>query len=276
MQRHLKAFERCGELVTSKNGTWVHWHVSRNEAGDASWKVGLGTFPFASQPQYLCMPTRFGADVWRKQWSAIILLVLELLLYLFVIVWASDVPVHITGVNISSGRWVASHPKLWTLIGVVSPSEVGSLGCLIAVRALCMSESAMWIYPWWNWLFSLVSVSSFSILVQWTDCQPLLLQGWLHFTGKMFIIYLEISLKVTLLNKNKTENPQTNRKPTQNQNQIKKFFRTFAIPNILLKPNTTAAKKHKSLKVTLLSTSCLLLPQVFVILHAQLLYTCKF
>lgn len=68
---------------------------------------------------------------------------------LFLIVQASDVLVRITGVNISSGGWVPSHPEFWTLIGVVSPSEVlrcslrYSLSCLIGLRALCMSESAM-------------------------------------------------------------------------------------------------------------------------------------
>lgn len=49
-----------------------------------------------------------------------------------------ELPVQITGVNIKPGSWVPCHPLFWTLIGAVSPSEMGSLSCLRGVRALCM------------------------------------------------------------------------------------------------------------------------------------------
>lgn len=80
----------------------------------------------------------------------------------------------------------------------------------------------------------------------------------------MYIIYLEISLKVTLFKKKKKEK--------------KRFFKALGILDTLLKHNTTGVTKHKSsiITETLLFTSCLLLPKFFVILQAQLLYTCKF
>lgn len=77
--------------------------------------------------------------------------------------------VRITSVNISSGGWVPSHPEFWTLIGVISPSEVLPE---VFLELFNRTESSLHVrichvnLSMRNWLFSLVSVSSHSTLVQ--------------------------------------------------------------------------------------------------------------